>query len=39
VGGVPARSGSLRLSTMLFDEVSLKGGRDFVNRLQRLVDS
>jgi CspA family cold shock protein len=38
VGGGALRGGALRISLVLFDQVCLKGRRDLVGRLERLVD-
>jgi len=38
VAGSARRSGALRISSMFLNEVSLERGRDFVRRLQRVVD-
>src|SRR5690242_16623298 len=38
VGGGALRGGALRISLVLFDQVCLKGRRDFVGCLERLID-
>ena len=38
VAGTAGRSGALRISSVFLNEVSLERCRDFVRRLQRVVD-